>query len=40
MFGFSILVDIYAFLMWVIPLICSVILGVFIIREKKKMDKK
>ena len=40
MFGFSILVDIYSFLMWVIPLICSVLLGIFIIKEKRQIDKK
>ena len=39
-FGFPMLVNIHAFLMWVIPLICSVILGVFIIQAKNKTDKK
>ena len=39
-FGFSIMADIYAVIMWIVPLICSVILGIFIIEEKKQTDEK
>lgn len=38
-FGFLLPVDISVILMWIVPLICSVIWGVLIILKKKKTDK-